>query len=120
MKKTLVENFDFIKQLCNSKGRKKLLQCATKSNVKAICEICLNLLCGNLCVDNKAKSKLKKYREPIELLAKRRLSLKKKKVVLNQRGGFVGLLASLALPVVSSLVARALRKKRKSKTTKKR
>ena len=112
-RKTLVENFNFLKQLCKSKGRKALLENASKSNIKAVCEICLNLLCGNIYVNEKTKIKLKKYREPIELLAnKRRLSLAKKKVVLNQKGGFVGLLAGLALPIVTSLVARALSKKR--------
>jgi hypothetical protein len=114
MTSTVVRNFDFLKKLCKSRNCKSLLRNASKNNVKALCEVCLNFLKGNIAVDEKTKSKLKKHRKCIEFLSKRRVSLRtKKKFLVDQRGGFMGLLASIALPLISGLVARAFDKKRK-------
>ena len=120
MSKVISDNIDFVKQLRTSRGRKKLLQGATKSNIRCLCEICLNVIRGNIPVDPSSKNKSKKHRSSIETLAKKSVSLRKKKnILVNQRGGFAGLLASLALPVVASFVSNALKKKKKKKKTRK-
>lgn len=121
MSKVICDNINFVKQLCNRRGRKQLLKRATKSNIRSLCEICLNVIRGNVPLDQHSKNKLKKHREHIETLAKKSVSLRKKKnILVNQRGGFAGLLASLALPVVASIVSGALKKNIKKKNNKKR
>ena len=116
MSKLLCKNYGFLKNICSSKNKKFAIKSASSSNIRALCEICLNILRGHLLVDTIAKNKLKKHRPVIEKLAKRSGSLKSKKLVLvNQRGGFVGVLANLALPIVASLVAGVLKKKSKNK-----
>ena len=116
MSKLLCKNYGFLKNICSSKNKKFAIKSASSSNIRALCEICLNILRGHLPVDKVAKNKLKKHRPVIEKLAKRSGSLKSKKLVLvNQRGGFVGVLANLALPIVASLVAGVLKKKSKNK-----
>lgn len=116
MTSTVVRNFEFIKKLCKSGKCYSVIRNASKDNVKAICEICLNVINGNIAVDVKSKNKLKKHRKSIEFLSKRRVSLhKKKQFLINQRGGFLGMLASIALPLISGLVARALDRKTKRK-----
>lgn len=122
MTRTVCKNFDFIKKLCKPRGRKQLLKNLSKDNVKVLCEICLNIIRGNITVVSKQKFKLKKYRSLLETLANKKVSLAKKKTVIsNQKGGFIGTLASIALPVVSGIVAKALStKKKKKKNSRKR
>lgn len=117
MSKVISDNLNFVTQLCKPRGRKQLLKRATKSNIRCLCEICLNVLRGNVPLDTRSKNKLKKHRKNIETFAKKSVSLKKKKnLLVNQRGGFAGLLASLALPILTSIVSSALKNgKRKKK-----
>ena len=114
----LVKNFDFIKQLSQSSKRDcaSLLQKVSIDRIKVLCEICLNLLEGNIPVNGEEKQKLKRHRKKIEVLADRKVALKQKRPIINQRGGFIGTLASVALPVLTGIIAKAvLKKKKKSK-----
>ena len=58
----------------------------------------------------------RRHRKKIEILADRKVALKQKRPIINQRGGFIGTLASVALPVLTGIIAKAvLKKKKKSK-----
>lgn len=107
-------NISFIKRIASASPaeRRQLLLNASNKNLKAIAEICLNLIRGNIELDYKTKAKLKKYEKPIALLANRRTSLKRKKKILNQKGSaaFLAPLASLALPLITTIAERSIRK----------
>ena len=93
-----------------------MLQNVSIDKIKVLCEICLNLLEGNIPVNGEEKQKLKRHRKKIEVLADRKVALKQKRPIINQRGGFIGTLASVALPVLTGIIAKAvLKKKKKSK-----
>ena len=114
MSQSLRSNIDFIKQLavCSTVERRKLLENASNKNIKALAELCLNLLRGNLPIDYKTKSKLKKHQKSIQLLARRRVPLKNKRELINQRGsaGFLLPLASLAVPMLANLTGHLVNK----------
>ena len=114
MSESLRSNIDFIKRLavCSAAERRNLLEHASNKNIKALSELCLNLLRGNLPIDDKTKSKFKKHQRSIQLLARRRVPLKNKREIINQRGsaGFLLPLASLAVPMLANLTGHLVNK----------
>ncbi len=98
--------YTFLKLLAESgnQQRKRLLSIANTDQIKSLCEICLNTLKGTLPLNQTQVGKLKRHKTAIKLLAHKRTSLKAKKQVINQKGGFLGSLLSLALPLLSGLL----------------
>lgn len=99
-------NTPFLHLLARSgpKRRKNLLKQATKEELSAIFEICLNILRGNLNIKGKDYTKLKRQRQLIRKLADKKVSVKQKKVLVNQKGGFIGTLAAVALPALAKVL----------------
>ena len=87
-----------------SERRRLLLKHATKDELMSLFEICLNILRGNLNIKGKDYTKLKKERHLISQLANRRVTFNKKKKLINQKGGFIGTLASIAVPALAQLL----------------
>ena len=81
MSQSLRSNIDFIKQLaiCSTAERRELLENASNKNIKALSELCLNLLRGNLPIDYKTKTKLKKTSKINSTPCKKTSSFKKQK-----------------------------------------
>lgn len=123
MSKHLVRSEPFIKLVANSKPHQRnvLLRNATKEQLKALCEVCLNTIRGNLRLPPIAVQKLKRHRKTLEALANRRVPLYKKRHLINQKGGVLGQVAAFALPVLAQVIAGAVksaikgRKKRRNK-----
>ena len=97
----------FLELLAESKPkrRKQLLNTISPTEVKALCEICLNITNGNLPVDNKAYNRLKRKKSVVRELGSEG-SLKRKKAIINQEGGFLGSLAAIALPLIATLFSK--------------
>ena len=102
----------FIKVLAKSsaKQRKLLLRGATNEQLKGLFELCLNIIRGNLPLSNAEFHKLKRHRKTLESLASRRVPLYKKREIVNQKGGFIGAVANLAIPLLASIIANRLKK----------
>lgn len=91
----------------NSKQRKALLQKSDNKLVRHICECALNVLVGNVPLDKRHKSKLRKHASILRTLAEPRVSLCKKKKLIIQRGGFLpALLAPIIGTVLASLIGK--------------
>lgn len=99
-------NTPFLHLLARSgtRRRKNLLKQATKEELSSLFEICLNILRGNIPVKGKDYEKLKQQRHLIRELANKRVSIKQKKKLINQKGGFIGSLVAIALPVLTQLL----------------
>ncbi len=106
MSKRLQNNQPFLHLLSRSsaKRRKALVKQATKDELAALFEICFNILRGNLPLNSYMKKKLKKERHTIRTLADKKVPNHKKKKVVQQKGGFLGTIAGLALPLLASLL----------------
>lgn len=84
--------------------RKAVLSSADKSIIFAICEICDNLLCGNIPLTPDQRNKLREYRNILRQLAQRGEGWRTKKRRLVQHGGsFLPLLLSVVASVLPSL-----------------
>jgi outer membrane lipopolysaccharide assembly protein LptE/RlpB len=106
MSKRLQNNQPFLHLLSRSsaKRRKALVKQATKDELAALFEICFNILRGNVPLNSYMKKKLKRERKTLRVLSDKKLSLQAKKKVVNQKGGFLGTIASIALPLLASLL----------------
>ena len=83
----------------NKEQRSNLLKTSDTALVKCICECVLNILCGNIYVNNKDKKKIKKFTKTLRKLCKSKGTLQNKKKIIVQEGGFIGPMLS----VLSSL-----------------
>ena len=81
---------------------------ANKGQVEAIGEIALNLLEGNMLIPTPSFKRLKPHKSKLLYLTRKKPSLKKKKQVLNQKGGFLPF-ASLIAPLVMDLLGKVFK-----------
>lgn len=85
--------------------RQAILRKADKALIYAICELCENVLCGNVPLTPAQKSKLSKHKGILKRLVKRSESWTKKKEALTQKGGsFIPLLLSVLAPTIGKLI----------------
>lgn len=112
MSKRLEMTNAFIKLLANSSThqRKILLRGASNEQLKGLFELCLNIVRGNLPVSGVQFRRLKRERKTLETLANRRVPIYQKRNIINQKGGFLGQLATFAIPLLAHIVASKLKK----------
>jgi len=89
--------------------KRALLQTANKNQIESLCEICLNILSGNLPIN---VQKIKKYKNVLRTLTKKSASIqRKKKLLLNQSGGFLPLIAPAIISALGGILGRVISKK---------
>ena len=79
----------------NGTQRKDMIAHANRGQMEAIGEVALNLLKGNIIVPSSSFKRLKPHKSKLLYLTRKKPSLKEKKEVLNQKGGFLPALAAL-------------------------
>lgn len=106
-----LKNKNFLQLLTNSnkKIQKSLIKNATKDQIKAICEVVLNLLSGNIKLSQEDHSKLYKKRNSLRELVKKQ-SIKKKKYLI-QKGGFIQFLVPALISGLATVLSAVIQKK---------
>lgn len=109
MTKKVVAHLSLLKKLtkCKGKQRKTLLGEGGKSLQLCLRECALNILKGNLHLTKSQHLKLKKYKKHIRELSKKKTS-QKKRLQIEQRGGFLPLLLA---PVLGAVVSQLINKR---------
>ena len=82
---------------------------ANKGQMEAIGKIALNLLKGNIVIPNSSFKRLKPHKSKLLYLTRKKPSLKQKKAVLNQKGGFISAIASLIAPLATELLGKVFK-----------
>ena len=72
----------------------------------------MNLMRGKIPLDSNTFQSFKRQRKVITNLGNKRVPLKKKKEIINQKGGFIGKLAIFALPLLTDLISRQISKRK--------
>lgn len=105
MSRGVRNNLDLLKALVKAapSQRKAILHSANRECIDALCECALNILIGNIPLTPSQKKKLIPYKNHLRKLIDKKLSLKKKKGILSQRGG--NFLSALLGPVLQGLVS---------------
>ena len=89
----------------NAKLRKAILEHADPELIKALCECAHNILQGNVQMTPLEKTRLRKYKSKLRLISCKNVSVKQKRLKLQQTGGFLpALLAPLAANVIIPLL----------------
>jgi len=109
MSNKVEKNIEYLKILskCNNKMRKSIIENADKELISTICECILNCINGNINLDTETKIKLNRHKNVLRnLLVKKKISVKKKKHLLKQKGGaFLPLLLSSVIGGLASLLS---------------
>ena len=87
--------------------RKSILTYSPDGLIKAICNAVLNVERGEVVLTKKQKSILGKHRSQISKLTSRKISIPKKRKILNQKGGLfpiIPIVLSTALSALGSLL----------------
>lgn len=96
---------ELLKAVNNSKSKRKFLKNCASKNIKSICECVLNLLKGNIPINKKQKNKLAPFKRSLRKLANKKTPLYRKRAVLVQRGGgFLGFLIPAAITALTALI----------------
>ena len=109
MSSRISRNRDRLKQLYKAPPamRKVILRTASDDFINSLCEIALNILQGKIPLTPSQHNRLRKQKKDSRLLAgKTVLISKKKKRLINQTGGFLLPLLSVAIPLITSLFSR--------------
>ena len=101
---------EYLKSL-NNKDQKSFIQGASPELLKTISEICLNLIKGSIEISKEDINKLRKYKKQILTLSEKKHSIKTRKKLCSQRGGFLPTLIGLTLPGIITAIISATRKK---------
>ena len=99
---------------------KKIIAKADNSLIKAISEVCLNVLHGVIPLSSAKKKRIGKFKDKLRFMAGNEKISEKRSAL--QAGGFLGALASIALPLIfqgvtkiaASIRARKARQKRRT------
>jgi hypothetical protein len=76
-----------------------VMKTASPELVRLLCECCHNVLKGNVPLSTTQKRRLHRYKDSLRELTRKRLSIKRRKAILQQ-GGFLG---NLLAPIVTVL-----------------
>ena len=109
--KNIKKNYHFLHLLSSASPQQKkaIIKSATKNQIHCVCEICKNVLAGNVPVDIK---RLCKYKTIIRQMSNKKVSLKnKRKLLANQTGGFLPLILPAVLSVVGGIIGKAIGKR---------
>lgn len=94
----------FLQLLKNSrpKERKVLLSGTENAIIKVLSEIIYNVLHGNVSLGNDKIHQLRRYKQSLQTLSNRSVSLDKKRVLLQQHGS--GAFFPLLFPIITSVL----------------
>lgn len=105
----LKRNSLLLKKLCRTKNKTKLksvLREGGEDLMSCICECALNLIKGNVPVTSNQFTRLKKHKRTLRVLSDKKLSKKKKKHIVNQKGA--GLFPLIFTPIIKALAGSIL------------
>lgn len=87
-----------------AEGRKRLLRECSPDALKALCELALNALKGNIPLNPRQLKALKKAKACIKALFRKSTTSKKKRLILQRGRGFLLPLLGAAIPLLTSLI----------------
>jgi len=101
---TIKKNLKQLKRLSKAKAKERtsIINNADDELIKSICEIAFNTLNRNAPLSNTQFRKLSKHKHIVRRLSKKGESIKKKKAIIKQKGGFLPLLITPLLALLAA------------------
>ena len=106
MTSRLKKHFHVLKvlQKARPKKRKEILESANKDLVYCLCECIVNVLNGNVPTTAAQKQKIRRHGNTLKEIKHKQTSLKQKKKLFIQRGGFLPMLLAPIIGIVGGLI----------------
>jgi hypothetical protein len=105
----LEANLPFLKKLQKVRSKKKrreILKKASLEQVKALCDVCTNILSGCVPLTPSQKTKLSRHAYAIRTLGgSKKTSLRNKRQILIQKGGVLPAILAPLLSIAAGLVS---------------
>lgn len=110
MTERIHRNLQHLKLLLKVKPAQKrlILKSASDELILTLCEVTLNIFRGTIPLSHTQYKKLEKKKTAIKIIADKKIGIRKKRLMINQKGGFLLPLLSVAVPFISSLLASRL------------
>jgi hypothetical protein len=89
--------------------RRSIIQNAPQDLINALCECIYNLLKGNVNLNESEKQKLSSYKKAMRKILNR-ISLKERKKILIQKGGFLEILLPSVISGLASIISSVITK----------
>ncbi len=108
----LRRNSNFLKLLKHSRLNKhrQLLKQPTSDQIKCFSELCNNLLHKRIRLSSAQLHQIKPHRKVVRALANRKISLReKKRLIRQQKGGFISILAPLLGTLASAILSKLVK-----------
>lgn len=93
--------------ICNARQRKSIIGLASKDEILALTECCINILNGNVNLTDSERKSLRKHRKYIREISNK-IPISRKRKILVQSGGFLPLLLAPLLSILSSVAGAAI------------
>lgn len=106
--KLLRKHFALLKHLskCSNKECEHLMKGMSDEVVKVMAQICVNLMNKNIPLKSpEAVRALTAYKKELRAISKPKTKVTRQRKVLEQKGGFIGTILSVALPLLASLLS---------------
>lgn len=112
MKNRFVENKEFLLALskCKPKLRKSIVSNCSKESIFSIIECVLNVCNGNVEINKEVYEKLKPFNPTFKKLLNKKVSVDKKRHLIIQKGGFLGVLIPAIVTGLASIISAAISK----------
>jgi hypothetical protein len=100
----LTDQLEILKVLSQGRYNKDILKNADKKLISALCEIVYNVLENNINISESDLTKLSKYKKYLRKLVQRN-SIKEKRKILVQKGGFLQIILPAVISGIASIVS---------------
>ncbi len=109
MSSRIKRNYEFLSELVkDSPELKNLVESATADNIDAITELAINVLKGNIDLNQDLKLKLKKHRSIIRKLSNKDISYSTKKTLMIKKIKILPIIITPLLSAIGSLVGKVV------------
>ena len=88
------------------RARKQLIVNGARELIDCVSDCCANMLKGNIPLNDQQKTKLCKHKKNLRRLALKKVSLKKKKQIIQTGGFLIGAILAPVASVLASLLFR--------------
>ena len=107
MAKRFKNHIDELKVLKKAKPalRKSILKAADKDLICCLSDCCHNILNGNIRLNASQKKSLQRHRKNLRKIATKRTTVKKRRDILVQKGGFLPALLAPIIGVAASIIS---------------
>ena len=96
----------------NNKVKRNFIKNLSNKDIKVLCMTIFNILHNKIPINTEERNKLIKFRKVLHKFCRSSHTIKKRKEILNQSGGFLNILVPAAIGGLSTIIASLINNKK--------